>query len=222
MFGPRTVRIDSLTVRTRIKICGLRRAEDALVAAQAGADAIGLVFYARSSRVVTLAQACDIAASLPAFVSSVALFLDADAPTIKNVIAHLQPDTLQFHGGESAQFCRSFGLPYLKAVPMQDSDALVAYQKEFFDAKGLLLDSHGVGEAGGRGIVFDWSQSLPQGGPPLILAGGLQPANVAEAIATVRPYAVDVSSGVESAPGIKHPARIRAFIKAVQQADCEQ
>lgn len=209
-------------MRTRIKICGLCRAENALVATQAGADAIGLVFYAGSSRAVTLAQACDIAAALPAFVSRVALFLDADTATINAVIAQLRPDTLQFHGRESAQFCRSFGLPYLKAVSMQDSGALIIHQKEFPDASGLLLDSHAAGEAGGSGVAFDWSQALPQGGPPLILAGGLRANNVAAAVATVRPYGVDVSSGVESAPGVKDPARIRAFIKAVQRADCEQ
>lgn len=208
-------------MRTRIKICGLGCAQDALAAAYAGADAIGLVFYPPSSRALALPKAREIAQCLPAFVSRVALFLDADAAAVENVIAQIKPDALQFHGREEAAFCRAFGLPYLKAVSMQQGVDIARYVDEYADARGLLLDSHTPGQAGGSGVTFDWARELPRGGPPLILAGGLHPDNVAEAIRTMRPYGVDVSSGVESAPGVKDPARIRNFIHAVQHADCE-
>lgn len=188
---------------------------------RAGADAIGLVFYPASPRAVSPTQARAIADELPAFVTSVALFLDADAETVKKTIALLRPDMLQFHGTESAEFCRSFGKPYLKAVPMGGDTDVVHYVKPYADASGLLFDSHAAGAAGGAGIAFDWSRALPADGPPVILAGGLHAGNVAQAIARVRPYAVDVSSGVESAPGIKDDAGMLAFAEAVRRADID-
>lgn len=214
-------RITRITVRTRIKICGLRDVPTALEAAQSGADAIGLVFYSASSRAIAPDAARQIVAELPAFVASVALFLDADASDVRHVIHQVSPNLLQFHGSESPEFCRSFDMPYMRAVPMAGETKLTDWFSQYADARALLLDGHAPGEAGGSGQSFDWNQSLPGDGPPIILAGGLQPDNVAQAIRTARPYGVDVSSGVESARGVKDKNKIQAFIDAVHRVDCE-
>ena len=213
-------------MRTRVKICGITRAEDALRAAALGSDAIGLVFYDKSPRAVSLEQAAAICRQLPAFVTSVALFLDADAERIRRVLAQVPIDLLQFHGSEPADFCRSFDRPYIKALGMESTGAVADIHDdvldsaaEFDDARGLLLDSHAPGAAGGSGEVFDWT-AVPAGiEQPLILAGGLDVHNVAEAVRKVRPWAVDVSSGVEREKGIKDAALMQAFINEVNRRD---
>jgi len=203
---------------TRVKICGISRPEDALYAANEGVDAIGLVFYEKSLRCVTLNQAIEVCKILPAFVTSVALFKDADVEEINQVLHQVPFDLLQFHGCESAEFCRQFGKPYIKAFGMEGGDqSNISRQADaYYDARGLLLDSHAPGGAGGTGESFDWT-AIPQDLPlPLILAGGLDVGNVAEAIRTVKPYAVDVSSGVESEKGIKSAKKITEFMNRVR------
>lgn len=203
---------------TRIKCCGMTRVEDALLAAELGADAIGLIFTGRSRRRVEINPARAIARALPPMVTTVALFMDDDAAFVDEVIATVQPDLLQFHGAEGDDWCAQFGRPYLKAIAMgEDSDA-PARLRAFPGAAGLILDGHGLGEAGGSGKAFDWSLMPRDLAQPLILAGGLHAGNVAEAIRTARPWGVDVSSGIESSPGIKDPARMRAFIEAARNA----
>lgn len=206
---------------TRIKCCGMTRVEDALLAARLGADAIGLVFTARSKRQVALAQARAIAAALPPFVATVALFMDDEARLVRQVLDEVQPTLLQFHGAESDDWCVQFGHPFLKAIAMGEGAAALPRLHDYPHAAGLLLDGHAAGEAGGSGKTFDWSL-LPDGlTQPLILAGGLHAGNVGDAVRTARPWAVDVASGVESAPGIKDPLRLEAFIRAVRTADAE-
>ncbi len=206
---------------TRIKCCGMTRTEDALLAARLGADAIGLVFTARSKRQVTLRQARDIVAALPPLVTTVALFMDDDAALVRQVLDEVKPTLLQFHGDESDAWCAQFGHPFLKAIAMGEGMAALARLHDYPSAVGLLLDGHAAGEPGGSGKVFDWSL-LPTGlAQPLILAGGLHPDNVADALRALHPWAVDVASGVESAPGIKDPDRLEAFIRAVRATDAE-
>jgi phosphoribosylanthranilate isomerase len=204
---------------TRVKICGITRVEDALAAAQAGADAIGLVFHAGSPRHVTPDQAAVIVGALPPFVTSVALFVDPDAARVEAVLRRVRPDLLQFHGDESPDFCRGFGVPYLKAIRVRPGVDLLQFPARYADARGLLLDAYSEAAHGGTGERFDWSL-IPTGLPrPVILAGGLDPGNVARAVGAVRPWAVDVSSGVEAAKGIKDAAKIAAFIKEVRNAN---
>lgn len=204
---------------TRIKCCGMTRVGDALLAVQLGADAIGLVFTACSKRRVTLAQADAIMAALPPFVATVALFMDDEPGLVRQVLDSVRPTLLQFHGNESDAWCAQFGQPFLKAVAMGEGAAALPRLQQYPHAAGLLLDGHAAGEAGGSGQTFDWSL-LPRGlAQPLILAGGLHAGNVGEAVRAVRPWAVDVASGVESAPGIKDPGRLEAFIRAVRAAD---
>jgi phosphoribosylanthranilate isomerase len=201
---------------TRIKCCGMTRVEDALLAARLGADAIGLVFTVRSQRRVELSQARAIRQALPPFVTTVALFMDDDAALVHQVIDVVQPELLQFHGQEDDAWCAQFGQRYLKAIAMGEGTAALSRLHDYPRAAGLLLDGHGLGEAGGSGRSFDWSQ-MPSGlAQPLILAGGLNPDNVAEAIRIARPWAVDVASGVEASPGIKDAAKMTAFIAAVR------
>ncbi|NNC23066.1 phosphoribosylanthranilate isomerase [Salinisphaera sp. USBA-960] len=202
--------------RVRTKICGVRTVEDALAAVEAGADAVGLVFYAGSSRAIDVETANQISRALPPFVSRVALFLDADANDVADVVDSVRPNVLQFHGRESPGYCRQFGLDYVKTVPMGDADVDVGdWAESFDDADALLLDANTAGATGGAGTCFDWDfvDGLPD--TPLIVAGGLGPDNVAESIRTFDPYAVDVSSGVEDADGNKSPSRMRAFVDAV-------
>ncbi|HEV2622081.1 MAG TPA: phosphoribosylanthranilate isomerase [Frateuria sp.] len=203
---------------TRIKCCGMVRIEDALLAAELGADAIGLVFTARSRRQVGIGQARAIVRALPPMVATVALFMDDDAVFVDEVIDAVQPQLLQFHGSENDAWCAQFGRPYLKAIAMGEPDAALPLLRAFPGAAGLLLDGHGLGEAGGTGRSFDWSLMPRDLAQPLILAGGLDAGNVARAIRIARPWGVDVSSGIESAPGIKDPQRMRAFIQAVREA----
>ena len=206
-------------IPTRVKICGITRVEDGLAAARAGADAIGLVFAAKSPRRLVIEQAVAIAAALPPFVSSVALFVNPEVAEVERVIREVRPDLLQFHGEESAEFCAGFRVPWLKAVRVKPETDLLQYATVFAEARGLLLDAYSPLAHGGTGHRFDWSL-IPSRLPlPVVLAGGLDPANVAEAIRAVRPWAVDVSSGVEAEPGIKDAAKIAAFIKEVRNAD---
>lgn len=200
----------------RIKFCGITRAEDARVAAALGVDAIGFVFTRRSQRYVGIAQARAMRDALPPFTSVVALFMDDEPAWVEEVIAGVQPDLLQFHGDEAAGYATSFGRPYLKAVAMDGGD-VSGFADAHPRAAGFLLDSHAPGSAGGSGRAFDWSLA-PRPARPVILAGGLDATNVAQAIAVVRPYAVDVSSGIEVAPGIKDASRMRAFVEAVHAA----
>ncbi|MDO9063642.1 MAG: phosphoribosylanthranilate isomerase [Sulfuricella sp.] len=204
---------------TRIKICGIIRSEDALVCAQAGVDAIGLVFYPPSSRHILAAQAAVIARALPPFVTTVGLFVNPAVEQVKAVLNEVHLDVLQFHGDEPPEFCASFGVPYLKAIRVKAGVDLVQCAIRYQEAQGLLLDAYVEGTPGGTGQPFDW-ELIPAGLPlPVILSGGLEPANVADAIRRVRPWAVDVSSGVEASKGIKDAAKIAAFIEGVRSAD---
>ena len=203
---------------TRIKICGITRPEDGLLAANAGADAIGLVFYPKSPRAVTIEQARAICVVLPPFVSVVALFVDAEHFEVEDVLADVPINLLQFHGSETPAQCESFNKPYIKAIRMKDDADLVDAVEQYSTAQGLLVDTYNPNEAGGTGEVFDWDR-VPDGlDTPIILAGGLEPRNVASAIQQMNPYAVDVSSGVEVSKGIKDADKIRAFVTAVKTA----
>ena len=206
---------------TRIKCCGMTRVGDALLAARLGADAIGLVFSARSKRQVSLAQAREIVAALPPFVATVALFMDDEANLVRQVLDEVRPTLLQFHGDESDGWCVQFGHPFLKAIAMGEGAAALPRLHDYPHATGLLLDGHAAGEAGGSGKAFDWSLLPGELAQSLILAGGLHAGNVGDAVRTAHPWAVDVASGVESAPGIKDPLRLEAFIRAVRTADAE-
>jgi len=205
-------------VRTRIKICGITRVADARAAAQAGADALGLVFYPPSPRFLSLDQARGLRDAVPPFVAVVALFVNPAAEQVRAVLERVRPALLQFHGEESAEFCAQFGVPYVKACRVKPGIDLLEYLRPFAGAAGWLLDSH-VAEYGGVGESFDWSLVPAQRVRPLILSGGLTRENVRDAVRRVRPWAVDVSSGVESAKGIKDAARIAAFIAEVRNAD---
>jgi phosphoribosylanthranilate isomerase len=202
----------------RSKICGITRIEDALSAAEAGADAIGLVFYAKSPRAVSVQQARAIIAALPPFVTTVGLFVDAGRQELDEILAAVPLDLLQFHGGESPAFCEALQRPYIKALRVKPGDDLAAQVAAYGQASGVLLDTYVPGIPGGTGEAFDWSL-VPQGlNKPIILAGGLVAENVAAAIRQVRPYAVDVSGGVEAGKGIKDAEKIRAFMRAVKTA----
>jgi phosphoribosylanthranilate isomerase len=207
---------------TRIKCCGMTRVGDALLAARLGADAIGLVFTARSKRQVAPAQARGIVAALPPFVATVALFMDDSEALVRQVIDEVRPAWLQFHGDESDGWCAQFGLPFLKAIAMGEGAPALSRLRDHPHAAGLLLDGHAAGEAGGSGRAFDWSVLPADLAQPVVLAGGLHAGNVGDAVRAARPWAVDVASGVESAPGIKDPARLEAFIRAVRAIDAEQ
>lgn len=202
----------------RSKICGITRIEDALSAAEAGADAIGLVFYAKSPRAVSVQQARAIIAALPPFVTTVGLFVDASRQELDEILAAVPLDLLQFHGDESPAFCEALQRPYIKALRVKPGDDLAARVAAYGQASGVLLDTYVPGIPGGTGEAFDWSL-VPQGlNKPIILAGGLVAENVAAAIRQVRPYAVDVSGGVEAGKGIKDAEKIRAFMRAVKTA----
>jgi phosphoribosylanthranilate isomerase len=207
---------------TAIKICGITRIEDALAAAQCGVHAIGLVFYAPSPRHVSPVQAAAIIAALPPFVTTVGLFVDAEACAVRNTLALVRLDLLQFHGAETPQYCRAFGVPYMKALRVRPGMDLLQYAEDYIDAKALLLDAYVEGMAGGTGATFDWSLIPPSLPLPIVLSGGLTPNNVADAIRAVKPWAVDVSSGVESSSldrkRIKDAAKIAAFVSEVHGA----
>ena len=199
----------------------MTRVEDALLAARLGADAIGLVFTSRSKRQTTSARAREIVAALPPFVATVALFMDDNADRVRQVMDEVQPTLLQFHGSETDDWCAQFGRPFLKAIAMGEGADALPRLREYPRAAALLLDGHGFGEAGGSGKAFDWSLLPRELTQPVILAGGLHADNVADAVRLLRPWAVDVASGVESSPGIKDPDKLAAFIRAVREADVE-
>lgn len=202
--------------RTRVKICGVRDIDIALFAACEGVDAIGLNFHPASPRYVEPEQAAAIAAALPPFVAIVGLFVDAPGDLVRSVLNKVRLDVLQFHGEEPAAFCAAFGRPYMRAVRMAEGVDLVECAKTFSSAKALLLDAYVPGEAGGTGKTFDWGR-IPRDLPlPVVLSGGLTPENVGAAIREVQPWAVDVASGVESAKGVKDPAKIAAFIRSAR------
>jgi phosphoribosylanthranilate isomerase len=205
-------------MRTRVKICGITRIEDALSAAQAGADAIGLVFDPKSPRHVSSEQAQAIARALPPFVTVVGLFVNAAPDTVEAVLGRVNLDLLQFHGNETPQQCRRYHRPYVKAIAMQADVDLREKARLYADAEGLLLDTHVAHVAGGSGQTFDWNRVPADLGKAVILAGGLTPENVAEAVRKVRPFAVDVSSGVEQGKGVKDAGKINAFIEAVRES----
>jgi len=202
----------------RVKICGITRLQDALFAVNAGADALGFVFYEKSPRHVSAAQAAALCAALPPFVTSVGLFVDAPAEFVDSVLALAPLDLLQFHGGESPEYCASFGKPYIKAVRVTRETDLLKCAADFAAARGLLLDAYVPGVPGGTGESFDWNLIPPQLPKAVILSGGLSPVNVADAVRQVRPWAVDVSSGVEASKGIKDTGLIAQFITKAKDA----
>jgi phosphoribosylanthranilate isomerase len=204
--------------RTRIKICGITRAGDLDAAIRAGADAIGFVFYPPSPRFLAPGAAADLARRVPPFVARVGLFVNAEPADVRAVLAQVPLDVLQFHGEEAAAYCEQFGLPYLKAARVRPGLDLLEFARAYPTAQGLLLDAW-VEAYGGMGQSFDWSL-IPNDLPlPMVLSGGLHAGNVAEAVRKVHPWAVDVSSGVEAAKGIKDADKIAAFVAAVRTAD---
>jgi len=208
--------------RTRIKICGFTRLEDALHTAAAGVDSIGLNFHRPSSRYIDLPGALKIRRAMPPFVTVTALFLDEKEDWVAEVVQELRPDCLQFHGNEAAEFCECWDLPYIKSIPMGSIEDPCAYAQNFEKAQGFLFDSNAAGRLGGSGDTFDWSKIPPGFEQRLILAGGLNASNVADAIIQVKPWAVDVSSGVESSRGIKSSDLIDQFFHEVKRGDAKK
>jgi len=206
-------------MRTRIKICGITSVEDALAAARLGADAIGLVFYPPSPRYVEVEQAAEIAAALPPFVTTVGLFVNADEQTIADVVSRVRIDLIQFHGNECKDYCGLHQRPYIKAVRMSDDVDLDKQLSDFSQARALLLDTYKAGVPGGTGEQFNWDRVPAHLADKIVLAGGLTPENVKDAVAQVHPYAVDVSGGVESAPGKKDTEKMARFIEAVRSQE---
>ena len=205
--------------RTRIKICGITRAEDADAAVEAGADALGLVFYPPSPRAVNVGQAVDAVGNVPAFVSVTALFVNPTVEEVQTVLDSVRIDLIQFHGDEDDDFCRQFKRPYIKALRVRQASDVVASCLRFPGALAILLDSYKPGVPGGTGETFDWSL-IPETPPkPIILAGGLEPENVASAITQIRPFAVDISGGVEASKGIKDHCKIEEFVNEVYRVD---
>ncbi|UTW13266.1 phosphoribosylanthranilate isomerase [Marinobacterium rhizophilum] len=204
---------------TRIKICGITRLEDALAAIRFGAHALGFVFYAKSPRFVTPEVAAGIIADLPPFVTTTALFVDAPAEYVEQVVARTGVDLLQFHGSETAAFCRGFSRPYIKALRMKPGLDIAAVMQAYPEARGILLDAYRAGVPGGTGEAFDWDRIPESLRPQIILAGGLYPETIRSAIEQVNPFAVDVSGGVEAAKGIKDHNKLKQFIEEVARAD---
>ncbi len=207
--------------RTRIKICGITREQDVSAVAGYGADALGFVFYEKSPRNVGVSQAATLARAVPPFLTVVGLFVNPSVDYLREVLAKVSLDVLQFHGEEPPEFCAQFGKPYLKAIRVKAGVDLVECAARYAGAQGLLLDAYVEGTQGGTGESFDWAL-IPHNLPlPVILSGGLHAGNVAAAITQARPYAVDVSSGVEAAKGIKDAAKVAAFIKEVKDVDLQ-
>lgn len=201
--------------RTRVKVCGICSTYDADTAVQAGTDAIGLVFYAKSPRYLSISRAREITTSLPPFVTAVGLFVNSSTAEVREVLSEVQLQLLQFHGDEDEAFCKSFDLPYIKALRVKPEIDLYQQCRNFGSARGVLLDSYRKGVPGGTGETFDWGL-IPDDLPlPVILAGGLESNNIRQAIKAVNPWAVDVSSGVEESPGKKDPEKIVHFIDEV-------
>jgi phosphoribosylanthranilate isomerase len=207
------------SLRTRIKICGITRVEDALKVVDAGADAIGLVFYDPSPRSVRIKLATEIAAAIPAFVSVVALFVDPTKEYVQEVLNNVRIDLIQFHGDEENDFCSQFKTPFIKAIRVRQASDVVASSLRFPNSVGILLDSYKPGVPGGTGESFDWSLIPKNHSNPIILAGGLTSENVASAILDVQPFAVDISGGVEAAKGIKDSEKIKEFVSEVYNVD---
>lgn len=208
-----------MTVRTRIKFCGLTRVEDVNQAARLGVDALGFVFYPRSSRAVTPDQAAELLRHVPPFVTSTGLFVNPDPDALQAVLAQAPLDLLQFHGDETDDFCAQFGVPYIKAIRMRPEAELNDLLTTWPTARGLLLDAWHPDQPGGTGLTFDWSRIPVNWRERIVLAGGLTRANVGQAIRQVRPYGVDVSGGIEAERGIKDSALMADFVAAVQQED---
>jgi phosphoribosylanthranilate isomerase len=208
--------------RPRIKMCGITRAQDAFDAIAAGTDAIGFIFYPPSPRNVSIEAARDIARGVPPFVTRVALFVNPTPQAVRAVLDQVPIELLQFHGDESPEFCASFGLPYLKAARVRPGFDLLKYLAAFDSAAGWLLDAYRADRFGGTGEAFDWSLIPARLDRPLVLSGGLEPGNVMEAVRQVRPWAVDVSSGIEASAGIKDAQKMQAFVAAVTAADAHE
>jgi len=206
-------------MRTRVKICGFNQAKDAVAAANLGVDAIGLVFYPPSPRHVSIEQAKEIVAALPAFVTVVALFVDEQESQIREVLSHVSIDCIQFHGDESAAACRVYNKPYMKAIRMKPGLDISEIARQYNDATALLLDAYHPGIKGGSGSQFDWDLIPEDCSLPVVLAGGLQLDNVRQAIQSVKPYALDVSSGVEAEKGVKDVVKMTAFIQQINEGD---
>ncbi len=206
-------------MRTRVKICGITSPDDGAAAARQGADAIGLIFYPPSPRLVTVARARAIADALPPFVARVAVFVNPSAAEVEEVVRGCRPDLLQFHGEESPELCRAFGVPYLRSLRVKRGIDLLESLSPFHDAAGWLLDAYRDDLYGGTGEAFDWDLIPQRLARPVVLSGGIDAGNVGEAIRRVRPWAVDVSSGVESAKGVKDERLIAALIAGVRNAD---
>ena len=204
---------------TRVKICGITREQDASAAIECGADALGFVFYEPSPRHVSVERAAAIARRLPPFVTTVALFVDADTGLIDRVVGEVGVDLLQFHGHESPEDCARHRRPWIRAIAMRPGMDLIAVQARFAAGRGLLLDAYRPGVPGGTGETFDWNRIPDTLAPRIVLAGGLNASNVGRAVRQVRPFAVDVSGGVEAASGIKDPDKIKAFIEEVRRAE---
>lgn len=207
--------------RTRVKFCGLTRPGDVRLACELGVDALGFVMVQGSPRQLSPGQLPGLRAAVSPLVDVVALFMNARGSDVLDAMRRLRPTLLQFHGAESDAFCRSFGLPFLKTLPMgAGSEDPIAAARRYPSATAFLLDGHGPGQAGGRGQAFDWSQT-PQLTRPIFLAGGLDAGNVGASIREARPFAVDVSSGIESAPGLKDGEKMQQFLEEVRRADLE-
>lgn len=204
--------------RTRVKFCGITQLSDALEAVRLGVDALGFVFYPPSPRNIEINKAAEIISQLPAFVSCVGLFVNSEPEIVEQVLQSTSLDTLQFHGDESREECEQYGWPYLKAVRMKQDINLETVALDYSSASAILLDTYSKGTPGGTGEAFDWARVPASLSKPIILAGGLSVANVANAIQTVNPYAVDVSGGIEQAKGIKDAAKMAAFVKEVVNA----
>ena len=204
--------------RTRIKVCGITRAEDANAAVAAGADSLGFVFYPPSPRNVSVEQAAELIAGLPAFVTSTALFVDADVEFVQRVIEQTKVDLLQFHGNESQAYCSQFARPYMKAIRMKPDVDVKAEADRYGDASAILLDAYRPGVPGGTGESFDWERIPVELRGSIVLAGGLNPDNIRKAVETVRPFAVDVSGGVEASKGMKDKEKIETFVQEVNRA----
>ena len=207
----------SVVVKTRIKFCGMTRYQDVQSAVSLGVDALGFVFVESSARNIDIETAVRLTKDIPPFIVKVGLFMNAQASEVKKIINKVNLNLLQFHGDEEEPFCDQFDMPYLKSVPMVSTSSLDEFCHGYKSATGFLLDSHTKGEMGGSGKTFAWSKLSKNIDKPIILAGGLRPDNVAEAIRIVRPYAVDVSSGIEASKGIKDPAKMEQFIKEVHR-----
>jgi phosphoribosylanthranilate isomerase len=218
---PHTTRLMTASIhqRTRIKFCGMKRASDIRAAVQLGVDAIGLIVVPGTRRGLAIEEAALLRREVPALATAVLLLMDAEADFARAAVEAVQPDLLQFHGAEDPAFCASLGRPWIKAVPMGAFEDPLAYQRRYAGAAGFVFDSHGAGGQGGSGHAFDWARLPAERPAPLLLAGGLKPDNVFEAVCAVRPHAVDVSSGIEDAPGEKSLARMQAFVSEVERAD---